>query len=354
MTIKCYNDRITKRFTPEFFEDKPYVEYKGNNDYTFKLYNPENKTSCYLTVVCASINKKGEEVDFHITGSLRKWWYGGMSVKDFSKQDFETAINRLFDILEVSKKKKIHFFISSIEIGLNINVKLSCSEIVKRIVEYKNSHYERKPYKTGIKYESKKIMGIKMYDKVEEIAKKFKDKLKKKPEEEQFLKDYAGKNIMRIEFKIQQKANMDKKLSFNNLEDCITYFGLLYFYFWGQIQYIQYSDAYNNMPYMDCKGKSDKEFNDYLRYVGIWYLGIERIEEMTKELKNRTMRGKIKSFFEKDSYKNPTLENCPYDENAFMMDIKRQILYSMKDSKFLKLFKDVILGNPFLKKKKKK
>ena len=99
MTIKSYWDRITKHLTAEFFEDKYYVKKEGNNDYTFKLYNPENMTSSYLKIVCAHINTIGQNVHFKIKNSLRKWWFGDKSIKDFSKHDYEAAINLLFPLV---------------------------------------------------------------------------------------------------------------------------------------------------------------------------------------------------------------------------------------------------------------
>jgi hypothetical protein len=345
ITVRCFVEEIVEYFTPEYFKNKCGIaRCSGNNDYTFELYNPDRSKSSYLTVICPHINSAERPVLFTIKGSLRKWWYGSKSTKDFCKQDFDVAINLLFDILEIPQKQRKYFYIARIEVGLNVRVKLSCSEIARRIVGYKRKSYERKPYSTGIMYNSKTVKGAKLYDKVEEISRGFKGKLIKDDEEVLFLKDYADKNIFRIEFPIAQNAVINRELGFGNIEDSITYFDNLYIYFWGQIQYLQYSDAYDRMPCLDCENKSNKEFNDYLKCIGIWYLGIERVVEMTKKLKDRNTTRIVKNFFEKNLYENPTVKNDSYDKNAFMKDIKIQILHSMKDSRNLYLIKKRFLN----------
>jgi len=329
MTIKCYDEKATKHFTSDFFESKyGMVERIGVNEYSFKLYNPDNKTSSFLRIECPHLNCKGEPVCLEITGSIRKWWFGNKSTKDFSKQEYSAAINLLFEILEIPQKWKKNFIISKVEVGMNIYVKQPCSEILNRVTEYRSSCYLRHSHPTGIAFKAKS-KEIKLYDKIEEISKKFKKKSIKDVEESQFLENNKDKNLLRIEFKINCKS----ELGFNNLEDSIIFFDDLYFYFWKKLRYIKY----NNNELGEFTGKNYKDFLKYLAYVGIDSLETEIFEKMIKQL-NKNAKREARKLYETSS-----TESCSYNKFQFFRDIKIQMLYSMKESRNLYLVKELFL-----------
>ena len=340
VTIKCFENIITKHLSPEYFRNKYDVKSVGINDYTFKLYNPENLTSSFLRIVCSHIGSDEKYVFFSITGSLRKWWFGDKSIKDFSKQDYVAAINLLFEILEIPQRERKNFFMPRIEVGMNNPVKVSCIEILNKIVGYKNNCYFRNSYKTGIVYQSKTNKGIKLYDKIEEISKDFKNKRIKDFDESQFLNDNKGRNLLRIEFTIgggQSKVN--KELGFDNLEDSIVHFDNLYSYFWKQLQHIQYSDAYNDVPSMDFTGKSYKDFLIYLAHIGKRKLGIECSDRIIRQL-NPVDRRKAKKLLHDENYS----PKFPYDIHRFMINIRNNMLLPMYKSKCLFLVKKLSLN----------
>jgi len=340
ITIKSYLDRITNHITPEFLRNIYHAKIKGNNDYDFILYNPENTTSSFLKVVCPHINSAGKNVCFSITGSLRKWWYGDKSVKDFSKPDFEEAVNYLLDILDISQKGRKHFIIPRIEIGMNILVKVPCSEILNSIVGYKNNCYSRNSYKTGISYETKTYKKyIKLYDKVEEISKGFKNKRVKDIDESQFLNDTEGKNILRVEFTIGGgQAKVNKELKFDNLEECIFHFDNLYSYFWNQLQLIKYCNS-DEISIDDVIFGSFKESLPRIAKIGLTkYFNVECVDRKLKQTNNQKMRTKIM-----DLYKIPIEKLCSYDIHAFMIDIRNQMLYSLHKSDCLFLVQKLSL-----------
>ena len=341
VTIKNYWDRITKHITPEFLGNIYHAKIMGRNDYTFMLYNPVNTTSSFLTVVCPHINSAENPKYFEITGSLRTWWYGDKSVKDFSKPDFEAAKNLLFDILEVPQKERKYFIISKIEIGMNIPVKVPCSEIINKIIGYKSNCYSRNSYAgTGIVYETKRYKKfIKMYDKVEEISKKFKKNKIKSFEEEQFLKDYGDKNILRIEFTIGGgQARINEVLGFNNLEDCIIHFNELFYFFWTQLQYIKYNNIDDDISIDDVIYGTYKDSVMRLARFGLAKLGNERVDRKIKQTKDYNMKRKLKKLYE-----SPLEKVCSYNIRSFMIDIRNQMLYSLYKSRCLFLVKKLSL-----------
>jgi hypothetical protein len=348
MIVKCFEGRITKHLTPEFFRNKHFVWNKGINDYTFKLKNPENMTSSYLEIVCAHINSDEKKVFFQIRGSLRKWWYGDMSVKDFSKKDYEDAISLLFDILAVSKRKMKYFCIARIEVGMNIFIKTPCSEILSRIVGFtknKSKPYSRNSYEgTGIVFETKTNGNfLKLYDKVKEISKNFKKnsliKDFKEESQAQFLKDYTGKNILRIEFTLAMRSKIKKELGFDNLEDSVSHFDTSYSYFWEQIKNIQFGDVFNKIQTLKRPIENYKEVLIHFAKIGMNISGIEFVNEIIKQIKNRNVRRKVRKLFAETSD-----GICSNVKDAFMKDVRNRMLFSMCHSKCLFLVEKLHLN----------
>ena len=338
--LKCFNERITRQLTPDFLNGKYAVKIIGDNDYKFKLYNSKNLTSSYLTIVCQHINSAGKPKHFSIDGSIRKWWFGDKSLKDLSIMDYADAINSVFEILEIPQKDRKYFVISRIEIGMNVFVKLPCYEILNRIIGYKSISYSRNAYKTGIVYKSATKIGIKMYDKIEEISKDFKNKRIKSFDEAQFLKENKEKNALRIEFTPKEPAKIKKELGFNDLENSTVHFDKFYSYFWEQLQHIQYDNAYNLTSDIDFSDIGGKEFDDLLLICGVIHLGIERIDIALKQPHFKYRRAKVKKL-----RKKYPVEDCPYNRLSFLKDVKIEMLYSMQKSGCLHLVKEGLLKN---------
>ena len=330
VTAKCYEHRITRHLTPEYLKNMWAVERIINYDFDFMLYNFMNRTSSYLRIICPHTDSEGYYVPLTIKGSLRKWWYGDKSVADFSKQDYEAAILFLFDNLKISPEEMRYFILSKIEVGMNIFLKVACAEMLNGVIGYKSRCYKRNSYGvTGIVYETKTYKNfIKLYDKVEEICKDFKNSRVTDVEELQFLENYLDKNILRIERTLLHPAKIKKELGFHNLEDSIMYFGNLYSYFWKQIQPIQFINDCDRLSSMDgLSNISYKELVNRLTCERINDLGIERFDRMTKQLK-RNVRRKIKKL-----YQSISIKSCSYNKRAFENDVINQMLHSMVKSR---------------------
>ena len=338
---KCYDKDIVSHITPEYFNDLYYVENVGSNKYTFKLFNPQNTTSSYLTVICSHFNCLGHYKHFRIAGSIRKWWFGNMSVDDFTKSDYEAAIKYLFALLEIHICEARHFILSVIEVGLNINFRIPFPEIASRIVGYKNSCYTRISYAgTGICYETKtKSKFFRFYNKIEEIAKDFKNIRLKSFEEAKFLEDYEGENIQRIEFNLEKPSEIQKELGFNNIEDSIIHFDAFYSYFWKQMQHIQFSDVFIKMPAIESPINNYKDFQKHMAKIGIKISGVVYVYELIKQIKNGKARNRAKKFIKSDSG-----EINIYDKSAFLIAAKSQMLKSMHKSGCLFLVRKLFLN----------
>lgn len=331
--IKLWFDNYCaiKHLNKNFFEERDGVFTKFNNDYTFKLYNPNNKAN--KTFLRVQINESCTYLK--ITGSLRKFYYGEESLKDFSKMDFIKAIEILSVIFEIPIELFNQFSISMTEIGLNTKVTEKCSNILSMVIGYKSSLYEPATFR-GYKRYKTACFEIKLYDKYAEIiGAKSKRKYIKTPSETNFINDNLNKNWLRVELKITKGKNIKSRLGYKAVGEMTENFNDLYLYFWNNIQELQFNDIYNQIPVFDSNNKSDKEMNDYLRSVGIYTLGVDVVNQMVSKLKNRTLRSRLIKKYE-------SLNFGTYNKLSFLNNTMGQIALNLIKSGRTPLAKELV------------
>lgn len=79
-----------------------------------------------------------------ISGSIRKWYYGASSLDDLTKTDLEKAWRKVAAWLGISFDTLRTFEISEIEIGLNVPINMTCTEMVHRIWGFTSKRYKLK------------------------------------------------------------------------------------------------------------------------------------------------------------------------------------------------------------------
>jgi len=333
--IKLWSDNysIIKHLDKNFFEERNGIFTKFNNDYTFKLFNPDNNANkAYLRI---QINESCTYLK--ITCSLRKWYYGEKSLQDFSLNDFIEAIELLSSALDIPFDMFCQFPFSMTEIGLNVKVTEKCNNILNMIIGYKNSSYKAATF-NGYKRFEIGGFGIKMYDKFAEInGSKSKRTYIKLPNETNFINENINKNWLRVELKITKGKNITKRLGYKTIGEFIANFNDLYLYFWENIQEIQFSEIYDKMPIFDIENKSDKKMNDYFRLVGMHTLGRDIVNLMISKLKNRRMSRKISKILD-----DPNLKFSTYGKLSFLNNVMGHIVLVLIKSKQTKIAKEIV------------
>jgi len=322
---------LIRHLSKSFFEERNDMFMKFNNEYTFKLVSLENKTSSAFLRI--QINEFGTYL--RITGSIRKWYYGESSLRDFSKNDFMKAVELLLATLDIPLESFHQFFICSIEVGMNIKSTEKYSNIINMIIGYKSNCYEAVTYREYKKFQIASF-DIKIYDKFNEIiGQKKQRKYIKTLNETSFIDDNLRKNWLRIELKIVKGKNIEGRLGYKTVGGLVENFNDLYLYFWNNIQDLQFSDKYNQIPVFDSKNKSDKEMNDYLRNVGIYTLGVDAVNQMVSKLKNRTLRGRLIKKYE-------SLNFNAYNKLSFLNNTMGQIALNIIKSDRTSLAKELV------------
>lgn len=336
----CADLSVIKHLTKEFFEVRTGLYKNFNNDHTFMLYNPDNFCSKnYMRICCVGFGRF-----LTVQGSLRKWYLGegalGDTLKNFTESEYEKALKLLLSLLEIEYSKANQLKIARLEIGINIPVSETCTEILQRLIGYRSSCYEPAPRRGYKKFESKGF-NITIYNKVLEISKDFRKKRIKTKEQERFLKENEGKNILRIEFTAKGgHTKIKKRIGIGTVAESVTYFGLFYIFFWDSLQNIQFSDIYCKEPILDAEGKTQKEIIDFIKLYGIFMLGEERIKEMVDVSKSpRNTRQIIKKL-----HNNKNVRYGSYSKKSLMKDARRQLIISMQKSGWLHLVKGLSLS----------
>ena len=331
---KCMIKKIYEHLNIDFFSKNASIfkPMGGNFINTYKLYNPQNYSSgVFLRVEYSDRCLK-------IEGSIRKWGLAEHSLKDtlrdLTAQEYESAILLLFLCLNIDKKYMKYFDISYIEIGMNINVKTSCDNILDKINGFRDANYidrstvDYKKYKTN-------FFEATAYDKKGEIAEPLKKKHIKTIEQDTFLKD--NRSFLRVEFKVRGgKARVKDRLGLDNLQETIDCYALFYVFFWENICEIIYNDIESNDFTFDADGMSQKKFREAITFTGANAIGRERINKMASKTEYpRSVRMMIKEILKNSPAKNP-----PYTMKNFFNGIRIAMYKSMKKSDMMYLFKE--------------
>jgi len=326
------NPILISHLNKNFFEENDMF-IKFNNEYTYKLFNPENR----LDIAFLRIEINEFSTYLNIVGSIRKWYYGEKSLQDFTLYDFIKAIEILSSALEIPFNLFGQFSISMTEIGLNIRVSEKCSNIINMIVGFKSSCYETSTFRGYKKFKTASF-EIKLYDKLNQIiGKKNQRKFIKSTEETEFINDNLNKNWLRVELKISKGKNITKRIGFKTVGEFIDNFNDLYLYYWVNIQELQFSEMNTTIPNFEPENKSDKEFSDFLDLVAIYTLGIEVAIQMARKLKYRRMTTKIKKISE-----NSIVEFSTYNKKRFCMNVMGQIVLNLIKSNQTKFAKELV------------
>ena len=324
---------VISHLSESFFTSRNMVFEKIYNQNAFKLYNPKNKFN--KAPLRVQLDEFGKSI--RITGSVRKWYFGANSLEDFTIISFIDFIKSISSILEIPFKEFCQSTVSMVEIGMNIKTTERCSTILNMIVGYKSACYETVIQK-GYKRFKTASFGIKLYDKFEEIiGNKRNKKFINTIDEANFIDENKDRNWIRIELKINKGKNLIKRIGYKTIGEMIDNFNDLYLYFWDSIQDLQFSDIYTKIPVFNPENKSDKEFMDFIKVVGINTIGVENINQMASKLKHRRMRTTIKKIYDSQSVRFSS-----YDKVKFCNNVMGQIILSLIKSDQTKVAKETV------------
>ncbi|MDF9831789.1 hypothetical protein [Parabacteroides sp. PF5-6] len=259
-----------------------------------------------------------------LKGSLRKWYFGECSLKDFTSKTFLLALRKLSKTLGIPTFWLFTFDVWHAEIGLNVKMKVDFLSIKPFLVGFRDQRYETFIAPTSVKFKSKtKNYKAIMYDKCKEIIDTRCGKKRLSPEESDFLKKSESENWTRVEFTLSGgKKELSRRLSVGDeygltLGELQKNFSLLYSFFWRETGRFEISPKSDHLPVFD--GKSAKEYTDYLLIYAMKDKGLHLVFEEIKKTGDRGLKSRLLKKF----YKLMADTSC---ETRIMRSIYIQLL----------------------------
>lgn len=137
ITLKCYDKEVYHHLRYGTFVEKS--NWISGEPYDRLLLNNGK----------SGIDRENLKIEFEkdsmtISGSIRKWYYGASSLDDLTKTDLEKAWRKVVKRLGISFDTLRTFEISEIEMGLNVPVDMTCTEMIHRIRGFRSKCYKLK------------------------------------------------------------------------------------------------------------------------------------------------------------------------------------------------------------------
>ena len=222
----------------------------------------------------------------HIYGSLRKWYYGALSMDDLTRYDTFMALKCLAESIGLTYEEFASHPLSSVEIALNLDFAgLRYYEVASQICYFKDSRYRSGEWDENYKrFRTAKFSG-KIYDKVDEIKKsmnKGRTPIEIKGQDK-FLSLYGNRNILRVEFKAHGGANrVDKYLKIRTVRD------LFERYNYAAVAWMNHTKKFGFkggklLPFAP-KTKSAKDVTDYIRLRGLWGIDDSELQAILSQV----------------------------------------------------------------------
>ncbi len=321
--IWSLDPRITKMLTSSKLKRIGLENY--NNQHTFRLYHPLRKSERDAELQIKSIDTKNFVM---ITGSIRKWYLGNLSMDDLSKDSLYEALSLIAKELNIPIHNLLSFNISKIEVGLNMKL-ISENKILNKIVGFKNAYFEPALYRHSRSYFSANLKFT-IYRKAAEIIKRIqKNKQGIRTEEERTFKRMNINNeSLRIEYKILGgKKEVAERLDIEKatFKEILENYDKLYHFFWTNCQHINVHSKTDKALTFNEKKYTRKNLHEYFEYIGMYTLGLDTCLEMAHSSNDRGAKRNIQNCWEKYH----TKLNDPYSKAIFLRQIRAELLIKL-------------------------
>jgi hypothetical protein len=249
-------------------------EERGLTSYHFKVWNSYRDHYLDLTVVPNS--------EMILDGSIRKWYYGKITIKDLSFEDLLDCLRRIANIMKFDFTSFLDCKIRSVEIGKNIRVNYPSISLL--LCFLRHPRIKMVDSRNTSKTFRGRNFSIIIYDKLEEM----------KAHRIKAAKIYQRRfNIIRYELKIRSMSAVQYKIrmraTLKNFLQSYDRMLLLWLNEYKKIVQITDKDFLNNMA---NDYKSVQEFKKNFMIYGTKEFGLEnsikKINEMNISSKSKS------------------------------------------------------------------
>ena len=206
-------------------------EFQGNNydTKTYRLYNHEGKEKLIYLLLKYNPSKK----ILIIERSIRKWYLGGFSLLDLTKETANRAFSKIAAKIGVSAEYLLKAKFSRCEVGLNIRPRIPIENVIPMIVRYSTLRRYEFAFQT-VGFDGSDI-SLKIYDKGEELLAKNKTYDKFSKSNAFAVLKNKGYHFLRVEFNMYDKQSFVNKdmPHIKTIGDLLNGYIDLY-YFWAK------------------------------------------------------------------------------------------------------------------------
>lgn len=319
-------------------------------NWKYKIFNPNMSTQhSYMTVLFNEyVNKETGVVtnSIGIIGSLRKWYFGELSLEDFTERTYYKALNLFAQTIGISTEELYSFTLSMIEVGINCRLDVDVNVIKKDVYQFRDSRYRPRLDEFSIYFKTKKkILSLKIYDKYQEIYDKCIPKRIKSHEEEEFVRMHQHKNNIRIEFSVRGGQDLINKNIFHltkgtkiTIGTTVEHFDTLYTFFWNEVQKIKILSIEN---LKEPQSDSGVECKNYLLACRIRDIGINEFTRLAKKVSDRSFKKRLLQRI------SPYIDETEaYDKKRFMQNIRCRLYCLIGNDRKISKHKELVHEHP--------
>ncbi|OYU80446.1 MAG: hypothetical protein CFE23_09320 [Flavobacterium sp. BFFFF1] len=213
-------------------------------------------------------------VKINVRNSLRKWYYGSSSMRNFNKTDFIKCLHLISKKLDVDYNTLTASKITKLEIGLNLRFEFFFQTFLSTIIEHerlKNDfHFSRGT--SGFEGEN---LSLIFYDKLRELFDhgKINSRVYRKLSEKYFfLRVEAGfKKISGVPF---------AKKNLSSVNDLLTNWEEVYGYLLDQLRKVTYIDWISPRIDDELKFSSYSEIKEYFIFLLSEFIGMKKLFQL--------------------------------------------------------------------------
>lgn len=256
---------------------------KTHTAYSGKLYfdkSDKNVSKCKKPSLFIDIlhSKSDSEVKVIITNSLRRWFFNGSMIREFTKETFKDCLVLLSEKLNVPIDILLEAKVTRVEYGGNMSFREAFRCFITCIHEHKD--YTKKCLYGNETVEFKgDYKSVIFYDKITE------EKQKSKKFSARTQKQLNDKVIyVRYEVKIKKVSGVPViKKYMSYLKDIITNWNFIADLWVEELDKITFMNDMNPNVYDYLKDAKIKPINEYLIYLGMEKLGLNNWQLILKD-----------------------------------------------------------------------
>lgn len=313
-----------------FTKNPSFVRVGNRDEDKFQLKNKKLHANQHALTVQIIRKTHGDAVAppvLHISGSLRQWYYGALSMRDLTRYDTYLVLNRLATELDMSYAEFAELPLSSVEVGMNLDLgDIKPTEISSRMSSFKDSRYRPGSWDNNYKRFKTGKFAAKAYDKVKETKLRMK-RIKANHGKERFMNDFGNKNILRLEFKAH--GGPSKMIQYFRIA---TVGDLVMGYNRAATAWIRYTRMMRfkgvNLLRLTSEDKSLKGVSDYIWLRGLMDITDEEMQSILGELSIQVRRDVTRKI-RKQREKMPDSINV---KTLFQRTANRHLIEMLRES----------------------